>query len=667
LEKRTDRWERVKRQFEKNNIIVERWNSVNGENIPDSFFNGLIPEDKSEKELSNLGIYENKNALACLLTHLLIIKDAKYKNYKRVLIFEDDVNIENDFKLRIKECQKLNWKLLYLGSSQFNWNNIEYTKDNKFYMANQSLGTFAYGVDMKIYDDIISLLQYKKNIKSVDNLLLEIQNIEKGECFVYNKNIVTSNNTESDIRGISKNQEFVNFDIEFKLNNKSLKFNKLSAILNLVDIRDVLENFNINYWLTDGTLLGLYRQGDFISHDMDTDIGILYETFNPIAIQKLIDRGFEVQKTYGVLENGFEISFTRNNVKTDLFFFYKNDDKLWHAAWYSEDNFNFNMIKYEYDRFEIQKREFYGYKFNTPENIEDYIIKKYGFDWKTPNANWDWKFSPKNHIKTNKSYNINEFNISKDDMIEKCNLINNVTLIIKSFKRESCLSNLILSIRKFYRFINIIIVDDSDVEINIELDNNIEFYKLEFDSGLSKGRNYAISKVKTKYFVLLDDDFEFTSNTNLEKYLLIIERSDLDILGGDVIMNGSKMEYNGLYEFDYNEKKLTYKYGFYENKIYYKTYDFILNFFIGKTSSILENRWDDDLKLAEHTAFFFDNKGKIKVGHTELISIDHQKVLEGDYIGYRKRGTMFFNSWMIKKGIEKTINLKGEEYICKKS
>jgi GR25 family glycosyltransferase involved in LPS biosynthesis len=88
LEKRTDRWERVKRQFEKNNIIVERWNSVNGENIPDSFFNGIIPEDKSEKELSNLGIYENKNALACLLTHLLIIKDAKYKNYKRVLIFD---------------------------------------------------------------------------------------------------------------------------------------------------------------------------------------------------------------------------------------------------------------------------------------------------------------------------------------------------------------------------------------------------------------------------------------------------------------------------------------------------------------------------------------------------------------------------------------------------
>lgn len=644
LERRTDRWEKVKKQFDENKINVEKWTAVNGENIPNAFFNELIPKNKSEKELSNLGIYENKNALACLLSHLSIIKNAKYKKYKRILIFEDDVKIEDDFRLRIKDCKTIDWKLLYLGSSQFNWNNIEYTEDNRFYLANQSLGTFAYAIDHRLYDEIISVLEKNNNIKSVDNLLADIQYSEKGNCFVYNKNIVTSNMIESDIRGVKINNEFFNFDVETKLHNKSLKFNKLSAILNLVDIRDVLEDFNIDYWLTDGTLLGLYRQGDFISHDMDTDIGVLYDTFNPIVIQKIIERGFSIHKTYGVLDNGFEIAFIRNNVKTDLFFFYKNDKILWHSAWYSEDDINFKMIKYEYMNFEISKNYFYGYQFNTPIKIEEYIVRKYGNDWNIPNSNWDWKFSPKNHIKTNISYNINEFNESKYSIINKSNLINKVTLIVKSFKREDCLINLISSIRRFYKFIKIIIVDDSDVDININTDDNLEFYKIPFDSGLSKGRNYAVSKVKTDYFVLLDDDFEFTNETNLEKWLSIIENSELDILGGDVIMNGSKMEYNGLYHFDNAESKLVYKYGFYEDKIYYKTYDFILNFFIARTSSILVNKWDDDLKLAEHTAFFFDNKGKIKVGHTDMISINHQKVLDGDYIEYRKRGTMFFNS-----------------------
>jgi hypothetical protein len=48
------------------------------------------------------------------------------------------------------------------------------------------------------------------------------------------------------------------------------------------------------------------------------------------------------------------------------------------------------------------------------------------------------------------------------------------------------------------------------------------------------------------------------------------------------------------------------------------------------------------------------------VGHTKLISIDHQKINEGDYSIYRKRGGVFFNNWMIKKNIKKTVNLKGE-------
>lgn len=666
LDKRSDRWENVKLQFEENNINVERWSAVDGTNIPDNFFNDIIQTNKSEKQLSNLGILENKYALACLLSHLSVIKDAKYKKYKKILIFEDDISIENEFNSRIGEFVSLNWMILYLGCSQFRSGGVKYTNNNRFYYANQSLGTFAYAIKFEIYDEIINLLESKSNIKSIDNLLADVQKSYPINCFVYNPNIVTSELIDSDIREKEIIETKISFELDIKLNKKSLKFNKLQALLNLVDIKNILEEFKVTYWLTDGTLLGLYRQGDFISHDMDTDIGVLYESFNPIVIGKIIERGFSIHKTYGLIENGFEIAFMKNGVKTDLFFFYSRGKFLWHAAWHSNDGLNFKMIEYTYDKFEVSQSYFYGYRFNTPKNTKKYIVQKYGKEWQKPNSDWDWKFSPENHLKTKISFNIEDFENSKNYILSQSNLLNKVTLIIKSFKRESSLVNLILSIRKFYKFIKIIIVDDSDVDINIPIDQNIEFYKIEFDSGLSRGRNYAVSKVKTEYFVLLDDDFEFTNNTDLEKWLSIIENSDLDILGGDVIMNGIKMEYTGLYHFDISESTLIYKYGFHEDKKHYKTYDFILNFFIARTNSIVKNKWDDDLKLAEHTAFFFDNKGKIKVGHVDSISIDHQKVLEGDYIDYRKRGTMFFNNWMIKKNIKKTINLKGEEYICRK-
>ena len=103
--------------------------------------------------------------------------------------------------------------------------------------------------------------------------------------------------------------------------------------------------------------------------------------------------------------------------------------------------------------------------------------------------------------------------------------------------RKDCVINLIHSIRKKYKTIDIVVVDDSDPPLNFNIDNNIKTYNIDFDSGLSAGRNYGVSKINTPYFVLLDDDFEFTENTKIEKFYETISITDLDILGGQVINN----------------------------------------------------------------------------------------------------------------------------------
>ena len=43
----------------------------------------------------------------------------------------------------------------------------------------------------------------------------------------------------------------------------------------LNEIVDILEKLKINYFLTDGTILGLYREQKFIEHDNDIDIALI--------------------------------------------------------------------------------------------------------------------------------------------------------------------------------------------------------------------------------------------------------------------------------------------------------------------------------------------------------------------------------------------------------
>ncbi len=230
LDRRIDRWAKVKSEFDRLNILVERWSAIDGENLEESNYSQLINEKKSSK----LGKIENKFAMACLLSHLSIIKDAKNNGFKKILIFEDDVIFSNDFSEKIKIILKLNWKLLYLGSSQFYWHKIDTSEE--FYNCHNTLGTFAYAVDISLFDDIINT--FEKKTKSVDNLLSEIQSKHKEECFTIYPNIVISDVEDSDIRqstNISKYAESMKWDLDMFVENQN--FNKNEEYLNIEIIK----------------------------------------------------------------------------------------------------------------------------------------------------------------------------------------------------------------------------------------------------------------------------------------------------------------------------------------------------------------------------------------------------------------------------------------------
>ena len=55
----------------------------------------------------------------CFLSHMGVLQDAAAKGLKRILIFEDDLNFEDDFDLRaqsvIPELKSLDWSIFYGG------------------------------------------------------------------------------------------------------------------------------------------------------------------------------------------------------------------------------------------------------------------------------------------------------------------------------------------------------------------------------------------------------------------------------------------------------------------------------------------------------------------------------------------------------------------------
>jgi len=226
-----------------------------------------------------------------------------------------------------------------------------------------------------------------------------------------------------------------------------------------------------------------------------------------------------------------------------------------------------------------------------------------------------------------------------------------ITFIIKTFKRPDCVRALVDSIKKYYPNYEILICNDDNEKLEID---GATVINTDYDIGLSAGRNLLVDNVKTKYLVLLDDDFLFTDETKIELLQEHLESNDLDMVGGSVRqLDGSLLKYDGIYHYENNRLVM----GDGEGK-----YDFILNFFIAKTDVLKKYRWDEELKLAEHTAFFFQHRGKLKIGLRHDVVIKHMQARTPEYSKYRERANYYIYQFMNKYKIDYIKNANNVEY-----
>ena len=151
---------------------------------------------------------------------------------------------------------------------------------------------------------------------------------------------------------------------------------------NLKLAKRILDVLNVPFWLTCGTLLGVIRDNDFISHDTDIDLGIFIKNWNPGIIKAFEGNGFELYHQFGTKEKGLEYSFVRRGVKVDLFFFYQDPESGFNWMSVYGGKGMKSMCKYNFPWLaNFIEIEFKHEKFMVPSNYERYLAAQYGEDW----------------------------------------------------------------------------------------------------------------------------------------------------------------------------------------------------------------------------------------------------------------------------------------------
>jgi phosphorylcholine metabolism protein LicD len=153
---------------------------------------------------------------------------------------------------------------------------------------------------------------------------------------------------------------------------------------------EIVESTGANYRLTDGTVLGIYRDGKLIDHDNDIDIDVLIN--NQLEINSIIE---------GFKRNNFKIGriVYYKNVIQQIVFFDANQDLFDILFWtvenekilnYSEENF---VREQNIENFlNLETILFENKQYPIPSDIINWLESRYGVDWRIPKTyKGDWK------------------------------------------------------------------------------------------------------------------------------------------------------------------------------------------------------------------------------------------------------------------------------------
>ena len=150
------------------------------------------------------------------------------------------------------------------------------------------------------------------------------------------------------------------------------------ALTALRVLSEKMEEAGFSIFLISGTLLGFIRNGDFLTHDTDLDVGI-FDGFDPLALRRVIwaTGCFTIMPQRS--PHCIRVRHV-NGTPIDIFTHYRTTDDYWHGG---------VKVSWHNTPFGLKPADFNGISIWIPDDPERYLEENYGIDWRKPKRSFD--------------------------------------------------------------------------------------------------------------------------------------------------------------------------------------------------------------------------------------------------------------------------------------
>ena len=204
-----------------------------------------------------------------------------------------------------------------------------------------------------------------------------------------------------------------------------------------------------------------------------------------------------------------------------------------------------------------------------------------------------------------------------------------LTAVVHSCNRPKSLRRLVRSVRRHYPQLRLLAADDS---MEPHTPRGLECLHLPSNSGSSACLNALLSRVRTPYFLLLENLAELHRGTRIEHLLQMLVDDKLDVAAGDVVECRRRLfvftrrlpsPQHGLFEFTGN--RLTLRRGTRSRGEGYWWCDLVSNFYVARTSKIRTiGGWDPELRNDQREELFVRaHRHGLRVGVVPEVTIWH--------------------------------------------
>ena len=155
----------------------------------------------------------------------------------------------------------------------------------------------------------------------------------------------------------------------------------------LHDLCAILEPLGVKPFLVSGTLLGYVRNGGFLSHDKDVDVGIFGwdDQFNIFdALQRSGKFKLKFESLKGHKAYTIPVFHTGNQMAIDIFLYHEVGAKVVTGV-----NFEWGFTgTFEFSPFTLTETEFCGTKIWVPDDIDTNMAENFGAHWRVPDPDY---------------------------------------------------------------------------------------------------------------------------------------------------------------------------------------------------------------------------------------------------------------------------------------